>query len=301
MKRLLRHIFRRQIARGGYCGTNRQADDEANFTRQMQVLLDERPSPLPKRRRRLSQTSLVRYPQEGSPFFTKLPPEIREKIYEFVLGGRVIHLMERNGKATIHHIAKVNEILDCNEQAGNFVIQESPFDLWTKSSTFPPLDQTSKHLLSILKTCHAIYVEAISILYNSNIFDIASPLVLLYLHNYRLLHQRFVEIRHLNFDWEYYSDPLRHISNKCPPYDQETWISFWNLVGQMNLRTLAVHLDYTGPAHECSSQPGWTQPLMQIKGIERVGLKLERRDWLRPSSGRLPGMEESIIRQWSSL
>ena len=62
--------------------------------------------------------------------------------------------------------------------------------------------------MSYPQTRHTGYAEAISFLYNSNIFTMGYPLVLLYLKDYLLLPQRFAETRHLQLvPWIRFSDP----------------------------------------------------------------------------------------------
>lgn len=226
----------------------------------------------------------------------KLPLEIRQYIYKFVLGGRVTHLVHGRKRILMQQRSEVVEEIDHTRQGGSIAIQRTPYVDWIEGSDeLKPLDQCSKQLLSLLKTCHVIYAEGIPIFYSSNVFTIASPLVLIYLHDHILLPQRFSQIRHLNLLWTYRRYCAELYERKYAPYDNESWIRLWDLIAGMDLRTLGIDIAYNGGG-ECSTETDWVQPLMKVKGVERVGLALT---YMFPYL-RLNDLEEQIEKQWTS-
>jgi len=65
----------------------------------------------------------------------------------------------------------------------------------------------------------------------------------------------------------------------------------------MNLQTLGIHLEYVGFV-EFSLKTSWIQPLLKVKGVDRVGLNLEHR--VGPGNEvRLNDMEKQIEKQWT--
>ncbi len=294
-------LIHRAFNLGQSHSTTRRAREEARYAREKIIMLEQRPSPLPPARRKISQSSLATHFQPLSPLFTKLPPEIRQKIYELVLGGSVVHLVHSKRRITVHHRSEVVEDFDHEEQVGSAAIQEIPYLDWNSGNNeLPTLDLSSQQSLSLLRTCHAIYTEAISVLYTSNVFTVSSPLVLIYLHDYILLPQRFSEIRHLNLYWTYFTTPGHFCGRIYAPYDKETWTRFWDLVAGMSLRSLGIRLEYWGSDEGRSMEAGWIQPLLKIKAINRVGLKIEHRvgPW---TYMRLSEMERKIQKQWTTV
>lgn len=293
-------LIHRAFDHGRSRSQKRRDEEDARYAREKIDVVELRPAPLAQNRRNLSKISLITHSQPLSLLCTKLPPEIRQNIYELVLGGSVTHLVHGKKRILMCNRSELAEQIDHGEQIGRVAIQETPYVDWIEGrNMLPILDQCSKNLLSLLRTCHAIYAEAIPVLYNSNVFTIASPIVLIYLHDYVLLPQRFSEIRHLNLFWTYFSDAALFCGRMYAPYDDESWTRLWDLIAGMNLRTLGIRLEYVGFA-ECSLESGWIQPLLKVKGVDRVGLKLEHR--VGPGNEvRLNDMEKQIEKQWTSL
>lgn len=262
--------------------------------------LEQRPSPLPKARRNLSQTSLSLHPQPTCPLLTRLPPEIRQRIYVYVLGGRIIHLTHIS-KRIVHQQLEISEhqLNDEEPPTGEIPIQMPPNIEWDDELTrIPHRPQFSTVDLSLLQTCHAIYAEAIPSLYNSNTFSMASPLVLLYIKDYILLPQRFEEIRHLQLiPWVYFENPEHFTGRIHAPYDEKTWSNFWTVVAGMGLRSLGLWVEYWGKAEECCIDADWIKPLLKVKGVNEVGIQLQFRagPW---DTRRLRGLEKDIEKSW---
>ena len=259
---------------------------------------EKRPPPLPPSRKNLSETSLSFHPQPLSPFFTKLPPEIRGRIYEYVYGGKIIHLTDVP-KRIVHKVLEIPQIAD--DQVGGVAVVTPPRLEWMSPvNRVPRPGQFSTTSLALLQTCHAIYKEAIPVLYSHNIFSMSSPLVLLDLHDFVLRPQRFLAIRHLNLHWIYHNyDPEDDVS---PPYDPETWAKYWDLVVRMKLDSLSLWISCFNGRDPITMNASWVQPLLKVKGIKRVGVKLRQLEWhMGLTETRLEDMERAIEAQWTSV
>ena len=277
----------------------RHAEDQARD-------LEQRPPPLPNARTNLSQTSLSTHPQPSSPLFTKLPPEIREHIYELVLGGDIIHLVDVSQRIA-HYRYPHNEDTESQDPPTGTVALEKPLGprapptvTWLdERNRIPRPDQFSSGSLSLPLTCHAVYVEAMPVLYRSNTFSIASPLVLIYLKNYVLRPGRLAEIRHLRLNpWLRFDNPA-HFRGRVPaPHDAETWAQFWGVVAGMELRSLGVWIEFWGKEEECGVEAGWVRPMLDVGGADAVGLCIERRISLHERQ-RLRGLEAEIGKRWT--
>lgn len=133
--------------------------------------------------------------------FTKLPPELRKQIYEFVLCDNVIHLTTVL-KYVQHRRFDIPETLEPEDQAGSVVLVLPPKIEGVASSNRAPCPrQFSTTSVALLQTRLALYREAILLLHSGNTFSMSSPLILMCLHDYVLRPQRFFQIRHLNLYW----------------------------------------------------------------------------------------------------
>ena len=128
----------------------------------------------------------------------------------------------------------------------------------------------------------------------------SSPLVLLDLHDFVLRPQRFLAIRHLNLHWIYHNhDPEDDVP---PPYDPKTWAKYWALVVRMKLVSLSLWISCFHGQDPISMNASWVQPLLKVKGVKRVGVKLRQLEWhMGPTETRLEDMERAIEAQWTSV
>ena len=269
-------------------------------------VLAQRPSPLPNARHNLSQPSLSTHPQPSSPLFTKLPLEIRERIYEIVLGGDIIHLVDVSQRIAHYRYAHVEDTEGQDLPTGTVALQNPlgprapPTVTWLdERNRIPRPAQFSSGSLSLPLTCHAVYVEAIPVLYGSNTFSMASPLVLIYLKDCVLRPWHFAQIRHLRLNpWIRFDNPA-HFGGRVPtPHDAQTWARFWGVVAAMDLRTLGVWIEFWGKEEECSVEAGWVRPMLEVRGVNGIGLSIERRISLYERQ-RLRGLEAEIEKRWT--
>ena len=284
---------------------NRQHRRELKYAEEKARVLGQRPSPLPTSRKDLSQTSLSINSQMSCPLFTYLPLEIRQRIYVYVLGGSIIHLTHISKRIVSHRLSLTDhQINDEEPPTGKIPLQMPPTldwqGMWDERHCIPRGDQASSTVLSLLQTCHAVYKEASPVLYNSNTFSMSSPLVLLYLKDYVILPQRFAEIRDLQLvPWVFFDNPEHHLRKVHEPYDNATWPRFWDVVAEMNLRSLGLWVEYWGRETDCTIDAPWIQPLLKVRNVKSVGIQLQLRAgaW---DTRRLRDLEDRIQDLWTS-
>ena len=285
---------------------NTQQCKESMYAEQKARVIKQRPSPLPATRQELSQTSLLGHHQPSCPLFTTLPPELRQRIYVYVLGGSIVHFTHdperRRLKARRLNLTE-HQINDEEPPTGTIPLQ-IPSDTESQPAEAQhepsPIARPPFSALPLLQTCRAIYAEATPILYSSNTFSMSSPLELIYMKDYTLLPQRIAQIRHLQLvPWVYFDNPEHHIRNISEPYDKETWPRFWDIVAGMDLVSLGLWVEYWGKKQACSLEAEWIQPLLKVRGVKNVGIQLQLRAsaW---DTRRLQDLEKGIERVWTS-
>ena len=279
----------------------RQHKNDIAYAEEKNRVLEQRPPPLPTSRLNLSQTSLSSHTQPTSPLLTKLPPELRSRIWGLVLGGHVFHLVHVSKRIAHKQLECSKSSRDKDPPVGSLSLPMAPAVKWTdEGNRIPQPGEFNSLSLSLLQTCHAIYNEALPVLYNSNTFSLASPLVLLYLKDYILRPQHFAEIRHLQLvPWVYFDNPAQFTGKIHEPFDSETWTRFWKVVGKMRLSSLGLWLEYWGQELGCTIGADWMEPVLQVHDVGRVGVHIQYRcspwDWKR-----MPVMEEVIEKAWTS-
>ncbi|KAM0798064.1 hypothetical protein BDR22DRAFT_974751 [Usnea florida] len=132
------------------------------------------------RNRNVSDNKAITEENASSPFF-RLPPELRLRIYELVLGGQTIHIREnyargpRERRVLSHHL--------CYEQASEEEVQmafDSSDAAWNAPATFDRhqkcyyMSRPGTLESSLLQSCRQIYNEANIVRYYSNTFSFQS-------------------------------------------------------------------------------------------------------------------------------
>lgn len=113
--------------------------------------------------------------QELSPFFEKFPPEIRHQIYVLVFQGDapIVRIVRRRGHRRLDHVR-------CQYSSAG----TDGSDRWCGTCTGDGEDELSRSfyrtctdggVLSLLRSCRKLYVEAIDTLYQSQTFEMANP------------------------------------------------------------------------------------------------------------------------------
>lgn len=178
------------------------------------------------RRRALSQTPPRKL--NTSPFFTKLPPEIRRQILEYAFGGATLSLRipirrDPNGWPHIHHPRDLfppgvyNPACECALVGLKFHFRDN----WTRNEagntgsgyTYSyfnhepaSFDDESDHShvgrpFGWLKSCRQAYVEGIKVLYATNTFCMDPYTCILFPWLGAMLPQRLSDIRSLQISW----------------------------------------------------------------------------------------------------
>ena len=227
---------------------------------------------------------------------TKLPLEIRQEIWGYVLGR------ERNSLIVIE--SKLRAVPSAPSSTPAQRCHEfNPFfesgDLEKYGAPF------RSNRVAILRTCRQIYIEAVELLYSNNEFVFMNGNVWNYFVN-AIKRKRLDAIRHMRIyfgeaDWlvlfhsakprsfgDADEDELRGRGRECiirplSPYSsyqatrRQEWHSYWETIaGMQRLTSLHVEIRYTlsymfGDADGCY---GLLLPLLQLRGID-LKFKLE--------------------------
>ncbi|KAJ9311343.1 hypothetical protein DTO271D3_8413 [Paecilomyces variotii] len=171
-----------------------------------------------------------------SSFFSKLPAEIRRKIYIEVLGGQVLNIFK-----------------DETARYVKWIPQRKP-------------------LLALPMSCRRIYSETIDLLYSHNTFFFNDFDTILWFVS-TILPQRLAAIRTLHVEWDcvcFWHARMR----PPPPYDRDTWMRVWRTIPSMTgLRELMVRI-WNGPRMDAATEMDVFRPLTALKGLERFELEL---------------------------
>lgn len=260
------------------------------------------PVPLPPREHRLSFTDenesgatdlrMVTSDQSQSYFFSLLPWELRLQIYEYILGGRLLHLrLEDRYLRRETSLQRYLQRYPC--VLGNDV------SAWDHSSCRPSGTPMEK-FLPLLQSCRLVYVpsslstsplsptpptslltricpcsynEAISMLYCANTFSFSDSECLEYFPTL-VLRQRFEAIRSLKLDfplWDFPSDNLRV---------KEHYDKVWRLIASLPLLCeLRVKLEWKGGRVPLSlywkaNEATLLAPLKGFKGLKVFELEM---------------------------
>lgn len=181
------------------------------------------------------------FDQSQSALLARLPAEVRRLIWLKVLGGHLLHI----ARAPKRLLA-----IDCADKVhiGSDLLETRFHACWgvtRRQDTTPgfyisPRDHPSRpaNLLPLLQTCRRVYSEAISILYQDNVFDINHLDTLIYLRQ-SVLPQRLNQIRTLNLIWDF----KWPTATSRAPYDLATWQEACNILATFTgLQELTVYL-----------------------------------------------------------
>ncbi|KAK6812389.1 hypothetical protein RU639_011789 [Aspergillus parasiticus] len=116
------------------------------------------------------------HPQSQSPFFSRLPPEIRNSIYLFAFGNRRVHLdfdfnPQRDQWTWWHRVCDdaencLNKAFQCPEYAG---AEEAMLKLASRSWVKEGFEY-KLNAVNWLRSCRRVYQETLPVLYNSTTF-----------------------------------------------------------------------------------------------------------------------------------
>ncbi|RSL51772.1 hypothetical protein BHE90_013657 [Fusarium euwallaceae] len=115
---------------------------------------------------RFSKSSVV---QDGSPFFTKFPPEIRRFIYGEAFGNRRVHIVPKE----THYINPLEymSMTVSLRWTHHVCVREIPGNDDAAHPHFEDKDKSCRLAVQILRTCKQVYEEGVHLLYKSNVFS----------------------------------------------------------------------------------------------------------------------------------
>ncbi len=140
-------------------------------------------------------------PQKLSPFFEKLPPEIRHQIYVCVFQDDAprVRIVRKIGQRRLGHVRSRCSCIDSSR-----FYESVCCNAVHKGADWYPYhsrDRTDGGVLSILKSCRKLYAEAIDTLYQSQTFALAN-LETMILFSVTILPQRLNVVRSLQLTYK---------------------------------------------------------------------------------------------------
>lgn len=235
------------------------------------------------------------YQAQNSPLLTKLPPEIRERIWQYALGGKVIRLRLEPGKFL--HFWNYFESGIPISKINSRHFSQSHLDLYYDHQGVGVLRGVdhSKNGYEIpaglLRVCRVIYLEASHILYRQNIFFMESDAVLLNLREHHVSRKIYTGIRHLR------------LGLSCPRIERtrgaheppSEWERLWAAVAGLELASLGVHMVYSYDVFSIGIEAPAMLPLLDVRGVDVVHLVIRSSS---KASIRKFDLEEEIKQQW---
>ncbi|KAL8954102.1 MAG: hypothetical protein Q9222_000081 [Ikaeria aurantiellina] len=222
------------------------------------------PQPLSRSRRRTLSILPATTPQSTSRFLTVLPLEVRQEIYAWVLGGRLVHIV-RKGKYMAHIRCKLNGPSDftraCRPAAAATCHEESPGLAFTANGN-----------IALLMTCRQIYKEAVEILYSSNTFDFDhQDLFLLFTRS--ILPQRLAQIRSLEFSFKtlHLKLPFAYAESV-----KSAWVLMWRIIAKDTpaLRHLRLRIGGEhGLPYPSMDREWWMEDILQVTGLQSFDIE----------------------------
>ena len=210
----------------------------------------------------------AREANKKSRFLTDLPPEIRRSIYGYVVGGQLLHLDNERNRTVVRRCRSPEECV-----ADGYSRDARNYFRYTGGGK---CSQTLGIVaLPLLLSCSQIYVEAIEILYKSNVFDFDDLDALIYFANCTIPLSRLQQIRHLSFRL----NRSRHsdLWNKGELIQSENfkWRHFWRLIATgMRLSTLKVRIMLPEHFPDAEVDADWVKPMLTVRGIRKPDIKI---------------------------
>ncbi|KAJ6509193.1 hypothetical protein C8R47DRAFT_12676 [Mycena vitilis] len=205
------------------------------------------PPPLPKPRIEIRQLPLAEQPQ--SCHFLKLPPELRDCIYEHLLGGRLITLMILGFPTEKFALVRSQCRLAIDHLADDPIARSLPADRISPA---------------LLRSCRQVYFEALRILHQRNTFhfkaDQLETIVRSGLGYYCLPAIRSVYIYH---------------TPDAPPFGRNPWTGVFTLLQQMNLERAAFVFPVGpevagGSPYSAVLDSPWGRGVLALRNLRRL-------------------------------
>ncbi|KAJ5123605.1 hypothetical protein N7448_009702 [Penicillium atrosanguineum] len=252
----------------GEGGSRDGGEQQSSSSRYM---LRNRPGPnITKAARKTSPSGSQRTAdQSQSRLLSTLPAEIRRVIWRHAVGGQLLHMARVPNRLVALECAQPKDLTkdletlrhDCWCMTRIGALRGTITRVYRAKNSAQPTRPAN--LLPLLQTCRLVYTEAVSMLYQDNIFDIDHVDTLLYIQRC-ILPQRLHQITRLNYSWDF-SQPVYPDS---PQY--KTWREACiGLLSLSRLQELTIHL--TGTFHvspEYYESKSWVPLLDGLKQVK---------------------------------
>ena len=238
------------------------------------------------------------YQAQDSPLLTKLPPEIRYLIWQYVLGGKVIRLRLEPGK--ILHFQDYFESGIPISKINSSHLSQSHLNIYYGYRLLEGVDLANNRYeipAALLRVCRLIHLEASHILYRQNIFFMESDVFLHIFRGHQVSHKSFTGIRHLRLFLDCPAILRPRAAHELP----STWERLWAAVAELQLASLGAHIAYS---YDHTFYPDMLArgieapavlPLLDIRGIDVVQLVIGGSS---KGSMRRFELEEEIKKWW---
>lgn len=173
-------------------------------------MLRNRPGPnIIKATRKTSSSGRQRTAdQSQSRLLSTLPAEIRRVIWRHAVGGQLLHMARVPNRLVALECAQPKDLTkdletlrhDCWCMTRIGALRGTITRVYRAKNSAQPTQPAN--LLPLLQTCRLVYTEAVSMLYQDNIFDIDHVDTLLYIKRC-ILPQRLHQITRLNYSWDF--------------------------------------------------------------------------------------------------
>ncbi|ESZ98372.1 hypothetical protein SBOR_1250 [Sclerotinia borealis F-4128] len=226
------------------------------------------------------------FQQGGSSFFAMLPKEVRVMIYEWVLGGRLLHIVRR-GEMLGHVACKC----DGNSEMAGIIREEDAcvaaecrgVKILGGSGVHERVGEASGGFIPLLRVCRRIYSEAIPILYSSNTFNFDSMECFISFSN-EIIPHRFDAIQSLTLSFAFDTSALYNesSSNNVP-----RWERTWMIIGSMkSLQKLQATIIWPRIIPAWSHEMRLLEPLKMAGGLGKEAFEVRLRELTREARGR---------------
>ncbi|KAL9008651.1 MAG: hypothetical protein Q9173_006244 [Seirophora scorigena] len=255
--------------------------------RRRKELLENAPQPLPAHRARTLSVLPTSKSQAQSAFLTRLPLEVRQEIYTYVIGSNLAHIV-RKGRKLAHVRCKHTQEMDLLRWCRTAAIG-------TCHDNASMLASTSNGNIALLRSCSQIYNEAISLLYSSNTFDFDHQDLFLFFSR-SILPSRLAAIRrlHLNLDLRMSDIKRPWIWADAAP---DGWSLMWEVIGRdmPGLKHLILRL--SGWTDGLRMEDRWMESMLQVRNLKtfRMSLEAPASNWFESGEGPIDPAKATLL------
>ncbi|KAF2710722.1 hypothetical protein K504DRAFT_453786 [Pleomassaria siparia CBS 279.74] len=207
----------------------------------------------------------------------RLPMELRQMIYRYVLGDSTMHMVLKEQKLG-HLRCKAESTITCPMGYNGLTLSREccwgkvdSANIWSPQNGNKE-EPTDGGIVPLLRSCRQIYSESIKFLYSTNAFSFSDLDALRYF-SCTVLPQRFNLIQNLDIEWAMawpIYDPIAQqllLVNPAlyPPNDEATWEETWRIISNMpNLRVVRVSLLYFDGFRDTACEEKMLAPLRKV-------------------------------------